>query len=160
KSGQQNKIHHIGINDSKQENKDHNQDDDKDDDEDDKDDENENENNNESISKQFVKELFVSQRYVRIYDLAKQVWFKKLLPGARWLNSIDIHHGGDNLIASSFDKRVIWHDLELSNTPYKTLQYHEKAVRSIKFHEGGLPLFASSNSDGSIDFMGWFIMIL
>ncbi|ODV58988.1 ribosome biogenesis protein ERB1 [Ascoidea rubescens DSM 1968] len=96
-------------------------------------------------------ELFVvSQRYVRIYDLAKQVLFKKLLPGARWLNSIDIHPGGDNLIASSFDKRVLWHDLELSNTPYKTLRYHEKAVRSIKFHKGGLPLFASSSDDGSI----------
>ncbi|KAG2732403.1 hypothetical protein G9P44_004820 [Scheffersomyces stipitis] len=99
----------------------------------------------------FKPQLFVaSQRQVRIYDLAQQVLVKKLMPGVRLLSTIDIHPRGDNLLASSYDKRVLWHDLDLSATPYKTLRYHEKAVRSIKFHKGNLPLFASASDDGNI----------
>ncbi|KAK6462140.1 ribosome biogenesis protein ERB1 [Scheffersomyces coipomensis] len=99
----------------------------------------------------FKPQLFVaSQRQIRIYDLAQQVLIKKLLPGVRLLSSIDLHPRGDNLLASSYDKRVLWHDLDLSATPYKTLRYHEKAVRSIKFHKGKLPLLASASDDGII----------
>lgn len=99
----------------------------------------------------FKPQLFVSsQRAIRIYDLAQQTLVKKLMPGARMLSGIDIHPRGDHLLASSYDKRVLWHDLDLSATPYKTLRYHEKAVRSIKFHKGKLPLFASASDDGTI----------
>lgn len=99
----------------------------------------------------FKPQLFVSsQRTIRIYDLAQQVLVKKLMPGARMLSGIDIHPRGDHLLASSYDKRVLWHDLDLSATPYKTLRYHEKAVRSIQFHKGKLPLFASASDDGTI----------
>ncbi|KAF3986020.1 hypothetical protein FT663_04294 [Candidozyma haemuli var. vulneris] len=99
----------------------------------------------------FKPQLFVSsQRTIRIYDLAQQQLVKKLMPGARMLSGIDIHPRGDHLLASSYDKRVLWHDLDLAATPYKTLRYHEKAVRSIKFHKGKLPLFASASDDGSI----------
>ncbi|QPG75853.1 Ribosome bioproteinsis protein erb1 [Brettanomyces nanus] len=95
--------------------------------------------------------VVMSQRYIRIYDLQQQKLEKKLLPGARWLSCMDIHpRGGDHIIAGSYDKRVLWHDLDLSNTPYKTLRYHEKAVRSVSFHKGGLPLFCSASDDGSI----------
>lgn len=99
----------------------------------------------------FKPQLFVaSQRSIKIYDLSQQVLTKRLMPGARYLSGIDIHPRGDHLLASSYDKRVLWHDLDLSNTPYKTLRYHEKAVRNIKFHKGRLPLFASASDDGSI----------
>ncbi|RLV94321.1 Ribosome biogenesis protein ERB1 [Spathaspora sp. JA1] len=99
----------------------------------------------------FKPQLFVaSQRQIKIYDLGQQVLIKKLMPGVRLLSSIDIHPRGDNLIACSYDKRVLWHDLDLSSTPYKTLRYHNKAVRSIKFHKGNLPLFASGSDDGNI----------
>ena len=98
----------------------------------------------------FKPQLFVcSQRYIRIYDLSQQVLVKKLLPGARWLSGIDIHPRGDNLIASSYDKRVLWHDLDLANTPYKTMRYHDKAVRNVSFHKR-LPLFSSAADDGTI----------
>ncbi|CCH58798.1 hypothetical protein TBLA_0A10190 [Henningerozyma blattae CBS 6284] len=98
----------------------------------------------------FKPQLFVcSQRYIRIYDLSQQILVKKLLPGARWLSKIDIHPRGDNVIASSFDKRVLWHDLDLANTPYKTLRYHDKAVRTVNFHKK-LPLFSSAADDGTI----------
>lgn len=91
-----------------------------------------------------------TQRTIRSYDLSKQVLLKILQPGARWISSIDVHPGGDNLIVGSYDRRLLWHDLELSATPYKTLRYHQKAIRAVRFHQGGLPLFADASDDGSL----------
>ncbi|KAA8915215.1 hypothetical protein TRICI_002572 [Trichomonascus ciferrii] len=95
--------------------------------------------------------LYVAtQRYVRVYDLRAQVMAKKVMPGVRWLSSFDIHPGGDNIITSSYDKRVTWHDMDLSDKPYKTLRYHDKAVRDVAFHKS-LPLFCSASDDGKIN---------
>ena len=91
-----------------------------------------------------------TQRTIRSYDLSKQELLKIIQPGARWVSSFDIHPGGDNLIVGSYDKRLLWHDLDLSTRPYKTLRYHQKAIRAVKFHQGGLPLFADASDDGSI----------
>lgn len=99
----------------------------------------------------FRPHLYVaSQRYVRVYDLSAQIMAKKLTPGVKWLNSFDIHPRGDNVITSSYDKKVTWQDMDLSNKPYKTLRYHEKAVRDVKFHKH-LPLFCSAADDGQIN---------
>lgn len=95
--------------------------------------------------------LFVAtQRMIRSYDLSKQELLKILQPGARWISSFDLHPGGDNLIVGSYDKRLLWHDLDLSVRPYKTLRYHQKAIRAVKFHQGGWPLFADASDDGSL----------
>ncbi|KAK9459259.1 BOP1NT-domain-containing protein [Lipomyces oligophaga] len=95
--------------------------------------------------------LYVAtQRYVRIYDLSTQTLAKALQPGARWLSSFDIHPQGDNVLTGSYDKRVTWHDLDLSNKPYRTLRYHTKAVRDVRFHRR-LPLFCSASDDGYIN---------
>ena len=91
-----------------------------------------------------------TQRMIRSYDLSKQELLKIIQPGARWISSFDVHSGGDNLIVGSYDKRLLWHDLELSVRPYKTLRYHKKAIRAVKFHQGGLPLFADASDDGSL----------
>lgn len=91
-----------------------------------------------------------TQRTIRSYDLARQELLKILQPGARWISAIDVHPGGDNLIVGSYDKRLLWHDLDLSTKPYKTLRYHTKAIRAVKFHHGGLPLFADASDDGSL----------
>ena len=91
-----------------------------------------------------------TQRMIRSYDLSKQVLLKILQPGARWISALDVHPGGDNLIVGSYDKRLLWHDLELSVRPYKTLRYHQKAIRTVRFHQGGLPLFADGSDDGSL----------
>ncbi|MCJ1308060.1 Ribosome biogenesis protein erb1 [Agyrium rufum] len=92
-----------------------------------------------------------TQRSIRLYDLQKQSLLKIIQPGAKWISGFDVHPlGGDNLIVGSYDKRLLWHDLDLSTRPYKTLRYHDKAIRSVKFHKGGLPLFASSSDDGTI----------
>ena len=95
--------------------------------------------------------LFVAtQRSVRSYDLVRQELLKILQPGARWISSFDIHPGGDNLIVGSYDRRLLWHDLDLDSRPYKTLRYHQKAIRAVRFHHGGLPLFADASDDGSV----------
>ena len=91
-----------------------------------------------------------TQRMIRSYDLSKQELLKIIQPGARWISSFDLHPGGDNLIVGSYDKRLLWHDLDLSMRPYKTLRYHKKAIRAVKFHQGGLPLFADASDDGSL----------
>lgn len=99
----------------------------------------------------FRPHLYVaSQRYVRIYDLVQQKLLKKLQPSVRWISSVSIHPQGDNVIVGSFDKRVTWHDLELSERPYKTLRYHDRAVRDVAFHPR-LPLFCSGADDGHIN---------
>ena len=91
-----------------------------------------------------------TQRMIRSYDLSKQELLKIIQPGARWISSFDLHPGGDNLIVGSYDRRLLWHDLDLSVRPYKTLRYHKKAIRAVKFHQGGLPLFADASDDGSL----------
>lgn len=94
--------------------------------------------------------FFVATRQrVRVYDLQEQKMTQELQPGARWISDISLHPLGTNLLVSSYDKRLLWHDLELSSTPYKTLRYHTKAIRSVKFHPQ-LPLFVDGSDDGSL----------
>lgn len=90
-----------------------------------------------------------TQRMIRCYDLQRQELLKVIQPGARWISSIDVHPGGDNLIVGSYDRRLLWHDLDLSNRPYKTMRFHPEAIRAVKFHRG-LPLFADASDDGSL----------
>lgn len=103
--------------------------------------------------------LFVAnQRVIRSYDLSKQSLLKIIQPGARWISSFDIHPtssstaGSDNLIVGSYDRRLLWMDLDLSARPYKTLRFHEKAIRTVRFHPATIryPLFADGSDDGSI----------
>lgn len=94
--------------------------------------------------------LIATQRVIRSYDLSKQELVKIIQPGARWISSFDVHPGGDNLIVGTYDRRLLWHDLDLSVRPFKTLRYHKKAIRAVKYHQGGLPLFADASDDGSL----------
>lgn len=94
--------------------------------------------------------LFVAnQQHVRVYHLVKQAMVKRLATGCRWIASIDVHASGDHLIVSTLDRKVIWFDLDLGTNPYKTLKYHERAVRSSKFHRR-YPLLASASDDGAV----------
>ncbi|EGC36633.1 hypothetical protein DICPUDRAFT_150881 [Dictyostelium purpureum] len=89
------------------------------------------------------------QNIIRVYDLMKQELIKKLITGCRYISSIDIHPGGDNVIMGGYDKRVSWFDLDLSTRPYKVLNYHKMAVRKVIYHPT-LPIFASCSDDLSI----------
>ncbi|BFZ53141.1 Ribosome bioproteinsis protein erb1 [Savitreella phatthalungensis] len=94
--------------------------------------------------------LFVaSQRYIRVYDLQKQQLVRTLQPGLRWISSISVHPSGDHVVVGSYDKKVAWFDLDLGATPWKTLRYHAKAVRSVVTH-ARRPLFATASDDGTI----------
>lgn len=90
-----------------------------------------------------------TQRYVRLYDLAAQQLLKTLQTGLKWISSIDVHPAGDNLLIGSYDKKLCWFDMDLSDKPYRTLRYHARALRSVAYHPT-LPLFASSSDDGTI----------
>ena len=94
-----------------------------------------------------------SQRHIKIFDLARQELVKTLQPGAKWISTFDIHpSSGDHVIVSSYDRRTLWLDLDLSNRPYKTLRFHSRAVRTTKFHplQRKFPLFADASDDGTI----------
>lgn len=90
-----------------------------------------------------------TQRTIRCYDLQRQELIKVVQPGARWISSFDIHPGGDNLIVGSYDRRLLWHDLDLSTRPYKTMRFHAEAIRAVKYHRS-LPLFADASDDGTL----------
>lgn len=108
-----------------------------------------------------------TQQYVRIYNLSEQKLVKTLIPGIKWISSMDVHPSGDHLIVGGYDRKLCWFDLELSEKPYKVLRYesflfhensfthlfairyHTRAIRSLQFHPS-YPLFASSSDDGSI----------
>ncbi|KAK2149681.1 hypothetical protein LSH36_442g03132 [Paralvinella palmiformis] len=90
-----------------------------------------------------------TQRYVRVYNLLKQELTKKLLTNVKWVSSMAVHPGGDNLIIGSYDCRLSWFDLDLSTKPYQTLRHHKKAIRQVCYHKK-YPLFASSSDDGTV----------
>lgn len=94
--------------------------------------------------------LFVAtQRHIRIYDLVKQELVKKMVGNCRWISNMAIHPKGDNLLVSSYDKKMMWFDLDLSTKPYQTLKLHSSAVRNVAYHQR-YPLFASASDDQGV----------
>ncbi|XP_063708159.1 ribosome biogenesis protein BOP1 homolog [Culicoides brevitarsis] len=94
--------------------------------------------------------IFVAtQRHIRIYDLVKQELVKKLISNVKWISSMAIHPKGDNLLVGSYDKKILWFDLDLSTKPYQTLKLHQSAVRNVAYHQR-YPLFASASDDRGV----------
>eukprot|EP00300_Choanocystis_sp_HF-7_P020323 c20566_g1_i2.p1 GENE.c20566_g1_i2~~c20566_g1_i2.p1 ORF type:complete len:735 (+),score=149.69 c20566_g1_i2:35-2239(+) len=89
-----------------------------------------------------------SMRHVHVFNLAEQKRVAKLEPGLKMISSIAVHPSGDHLIVGSYDRRVVWFDLDMSQRPYKVLRFHEKAVRSVCFHPR-YPLFATGSDDAT-----------
>ncbi|XP_017780105.1 PREDICTED: ribosome biogenesis protein BOP1 homolog [Nicrophorus vespilloides] len=90
-----------------------------------------------------------TQRHVRVYDLLKQAMVKKLTTESKWVSKMDIHPGGDNLLVATYDRKVLWFDLDLSTKPYQTLRLHPTAVRAIAYHKR-YPLFATGSDDTGV----------
>ncbi|KAF5781752.1 putative transcription factor WD40-like family [Helianthus annuus] len=91
--------------------------------------------------------FFVStKKNVRVYDLVKKKFIKKLDAGVREISSVSIHPGGDNVIVGSKDGKLCWFDMDLSSKPYKILKSHPKDITNVAFHRN-YPLFASSSDD-------------
>jgi ribosome biogenesis protein ERB1 len=93
--------------------------------------------------------LVATREHVRVYHLVKQVMVKRLMSGCRHISSLDVHGSGDHVLVGSLDRRLVWFDLDLSSAPYKTLKYHERALRSVGFHPR-YPLMASASDDGTV----------
>lgn len=75
----------------------------------------------------------------------------KYQSGAKWISSISIHPKGDHFILGTYDKKVLWFDMDMSGEkPYKSMKYHEKAIRDINYSQK-YPLFASASDDGSVN---------
>ncbi|KAL4320671.1 hypothetical protein AHAS_Ahas14G0033800 [Arachis hypogaea] len=83
---------------------------------------------------------------VRVYDLLKRKFIKKLDTGLREASSIAVHPGGDNLIVGSKEGKLCWFDMDLSSKPYKTLKCHPKDINNVVYHRS-YPLFASCSDD-------------
>lgn len=90
-----------------------------------------------------------TQRYVRVYNLAKQELAKKVKSTSQWISSLAVHPSGNHLLAGGYDRKLCWFDLDMDNKPFKTLRFHSKAVRQVAFHER-YPLFASCSDDLSV----------
>ncbi|CAM9473678.1 unnamed protein product [Chrysoparadoxa australica] len=90
-----------------------------------------------------------TKQHVRIYHLVKQVMVKRLLTGCKWISCIAVHSTGDHLLVGSYDRRVSWFDLDLSDKPFRTLKYHSKAVRGAVYHSS-YPLMATASDDGKV----------
>lgn len=90
-----------------------------------------------------------TQKNIRVYDLSKQELIKKLLSNSRWISCMAVHPGGDNLLVGTYDRKMLWFDLDLSTKPYQTLRLHGTAVRSVAYHPR-YPLFASGSDDRSL----------
>jgi ribosome biogenesis protein ERB1 len=73
-----------------------------------------------------------TQQYVKVYHLVEQKQIKKLSSGCKWISSMDVHSSGDHVVIGSYDRRLVWFDMDLGSTPYKTLKFHEKALRQVR----------------------------
>ena len=106
----------------------------------------------ETISFHPTKPLFFicNDQQVFCYNLQKQLLTRKFHSGARMISSIALHPKGENFVIGSYDKKLMWFDLEMGTTPYKKMKYHSKAIRNVTF-SGTYPLFASSSDDGSLN---------
>jgi len=104
----------------------------------------------------------------------KQEMIKKLVTYSQWISSMAVHPGmnifrsffhartlgifyrlimfsaaGDNIIVGTYDRKLLWFDLDLSSEPYKALRLHTTAIRGVAFHKR-YPLFASASDDRSV----------
>ena len=93
--------------------------------------------------------FIATRRTIYVYNLQKQLLIKKFTSTAQWISSISIHPKGDNFIVGTYDKRVLWFDMDMGTKPYKVLKYSDRAVRKVDFHNK-YPLFASASDDGSV----------
>ena len=53
------------------------------------------------------------------------------MTGAKWISSLAIHPGGDNLLLGTFDKKVQWFDLDLSSMPYQVSPAEQQKTYSF-----------------------------
>jgi ribosome biogenesis protein ERB1 len=93
--------------------------------------------------------VIMTRRSVFVYNLQRQMIHRKMVSGADWNSCLAIHPYGDILAIGSFDSKINFFDMELSEKPFKTLRVEEKTIRGVCFHSG-YPLFAACCDDGTV----------
>ena len=81
--------------------------------------------------------------------MVEQRVLRKLLTGCKMVSSMDVHPSGDHVVIGSYDRRVVWFDLDRGAMPFKTLKYHSEALRAVGFHRS-YPLLATASDDGTV----------
>jgi len=84
-----------------------------------------------------------------IYNLQKQEMVRKFVSNLNTISNISIHKNGEDLIAGSKDGKVAWFQIELSEKPYKIMDYHNDKIKVVGFHNN-YPLFYSASKSGKI----------
>jgi len=74
---------------------------------------------------------------------------RKFVSNLNTITHISIHKNGDDIIAGSKDGKVAWFQLELSEKPYKIMDYHGDKIKIVGFHNH-YPLFLSCSRNGKI----------
>lgn len=87
--------------------------------------------------------------HIFVFDLQKQIVKKKLISGCKYLSNMALHRTGDHLIVCSYDRQVLWFDLDSNEFPYKKMKIHNLAVRGVTFSPN-LNLMASCSDDGKV----------
>lgn len=86
---------------------------------------------------------------IMIYDLKQQELIRKFVSNLKTIKCISIHPSGADFIVGSLEGQVAWFQADLSEKPYKIMEYHQSKVKSVAFHSN-YPLFASATKGGEI----------
>lgn len=84
-----------------------------------------------------------------IYNLQKQEMVRKFISNLGTITHISIHKNGSDLIAGAKDGKVAWFQLELSDKPFKLMDYHQDKIKSVGYHKE-FPLFFSCSRNGKL----------
>ena len=84
-----------------------------------------------------------------IYNLQKQELVRKFISNLPTISKISIHKNGSDLVVGSKGGKVAWFQIELSDKPFKMMDYHEDKIKSVEYHKS-YPLFLSCSRNGKI----------
>jgi len=74
---------------------------------------------------------------------------RKFVSNLNTITHLSLHKDGENIIAGTKDGKVAWFQLDLSDKPYKIMEFHDDKIRSVSFHNN-YPLMCSSSRNGKI----------
>jgi ribosome biogenesis protein ERB1 len=81
--------------------------------------------------------------------LQKQELIRKFVSNLNTINQIDFHKEGSDLIVGDKSGKVAWFQVELSNKPFKLMDYHGDKIKSVQFHKK-FPIFMSCSRNGKL----------
>lgn len=74
---------------------------------------------------------------------------RKFVSNLNTITNISIHKDGENLIAGTKDGNIAWFQLDMSDKPFKVMDYHGDKIRNVEFHNL-YPLFSSCSRNGKL----------